>query len=213
MHDARPRPEFTETRHSLLSRLRDWGDDDSWQAFFNSYWRLIFFTGRKAGLTSEEAEDLVQDTVLAVSKKMPSFKYDPKKGSFRSWLLKITHNRIADRFRKRRGEPTEISIDEMQDEGDHFGAYGLSELLSRAELEEIWDEEWKANLFEAALDNVKRKVAPKHYQVFDLLHFKEWPMSKVVQKMKVSRPGAYIIRFRVKNAILDELERLKKEVV
>jgi hypothetical protein len=27
------------TRHSLLNRLKDWGDQTSWQEFFDTYWK------------------------------------------------------------------------------------------------------------------------------------------------------------------------------
>src|SRR5688572_15927585 len=82
------------TRRSLLSRLRNMGDDDSWRAFFDAYWRLIYNVARKSGLSDEDAQDVVQETVISVAKKMPEFRYDPAKGSFKSWLLIITHRRI-----------------------------------------------------------------------------------------------------------------------
>ena len=30
------------TRRSLLTRLKDWGDQAGWQEFFDIYWRLIY---------------------------------------------------------------------------------------------------------------------------------------------------------------------------
>ena len=207
------RPELAQTRRSLLIRLKDWRDIESWQAFFNTYWRLIYVTAMQAGLTAEESEDLVQETVLSVAKQIPNFDYDPQKGSFRSWLLTVTHCRIADRFRKRRGEEREFSVGDMEN-GDSDGlTFGMPELLSRSELEEIWDREWESNLMEAAIDNVKRSVSPKHYQVFDLLHFKEMSVADVTAKLKVTRASAYMIRHRVNKAIRRELQRIQKEVV
>ena len=187
------RLELAQTRQSLLIRLKDWEDAESWQSFFNTYWRLIYSTAAQAGLTPEESEDVVQETVFSVSKQMPKFEYDRSKGRFRNWLLTVTHCRIADRFRKRRGEYDEISIETFIGENGDCATFGLPELLSRAELEEIWDLEWDSNLMEAAIDNIKRSVAPKHYQVFDLLHFKEWAMSDVTSRMNVSRASAYLI--------------------
>ena len=34
--------EFIPTRKSLLDRLKNWGDDASWQDFFDTYWKLIY---------------------------------------------------------------------------------------------------------------------------------------------------------------------------
>src|SRR5437867_10914593 len=54
--------EFIPTRQSLLSRLKNWDDKASWRDFFNTYWKLIYSIGLKAGMTAEEAQDLVQET-------------------------------------------------------------------------------------------------------------------------------------------------------
>src|SRR5436309_2320388 len=89
------------TRHSLLNRLKDWGDQASWQDFFDTYWRLIYNVAIKAGLTDTEAQEVVQETVIAVAKKIPEFKTDPAHGSFSAWLMQLTRWRIADQFRKR----------------------------------------------------------------------------------------------------------------
>src|SRR5207253_1135041 len=40
---------FIPTRRSLLSRLKDWDNEDSWRDFFNTYWRLIYDFALKAG--------------------------------------------------------------------------------------------------------------------------------------------------------------------
>ena len=43
------------TRYSLLSRLQDREDQDSWKDFFDTYWRLIYSFAIKSGLTDAEA--------------------------------------------------------------------------------------------------------------------------------------------------------------
>ncbi|MCX7826458.1 MAG: sigma-70 family RNA polymerase sigma factor, partial [Verrucomicrobiae bacterium] len=90
-----------KTRSSLLARLKDWRDNDSWQTFFDTYWSLIYGTAIKSGLTPPEAEDVVQETVFTVVKRINEFHYDRAKGTFRGWLGKIIRSRIADQFRKR----------------------------------------------------------------------------------------------------------------
>ena len=42
------------TRESLLSRLKNWDDQESWRDFFDTYWRLIFNLARKAGLSDAD---------------------------------------------------------------------------------------------------------------------------------------------------------------
>src|SRR3954451_9492253 len=93
--------ELLPTRASLISRLKNWQDQKSWEAFFNTYWRLIYGLARKTGLSDAEAQDVVQETMAAAAKHMPGFKYDPMIGSFKGWLLHTTRWKISDQFRKR----------------------------------------------------------------------------------------------------------------
>ena len=89
------------TRHSLLNRLKDWGDQTSWQEFFDTYARLIYNVAFKAGLSDVEAREVVQETIIAVARKIGEFKADPAHGSFAAWLMQLTRWRIADQWRKR----------------------------------------------------------------------------------------------------------------
>jgi RNA polymerase sigma-70 factor (ECF subfamily) len=75
--------EFIPTRQSLLSRLRNWDDRESWREFFDTYGELIYALARKAGLSNAESQDVVQETLISVAKEMPGFKYDPALGSFK----------------------------------------------------------------------------------------------------------------------------------
>src|SRR6185436_20508851 len=92
---------FIPTRQTLLSRLKDRNDQASWKEFFELYWKLIYNTAAKAGLSDAEAQDVVQETIIALSRSMPTFKYDRKVGTFKGYLLTLTSWRISDQFRRR----------------------------------------------------------------------------------------------------------------
>ena len=64
------RNDWLPTRTSLLRRLKQWEDQESWRDFFNTYWKLIYGAAVKAGLNDAEAQDVVQDTVITVAKKI-----------------------------------------------------------------------------------------------------------------------------------------------
>jgi hypothetical protein len=83
-----PDEELLPTRRSLLARLRDWEDQASWREFFNTYWKFIYSLAIRSGLSDQEAEDVVQETVLSVAKKMPEFVYDSERCSFKGWLTR-----------------------------------------------------------------------------------------------------------------------------
>jgi RNA polymerase sigma-70 factor (ECF subfamily) len=202
--------EFLPTRRSLLSRLKNWGDDDSWKRFFDTYWKLIYGAAIKSGLSDAEAQDVVQETVLCVAKNMGDFKYNPTLGSFKGWLLTLTQWRIADQYRKRQpheGTPCEperggslTPLDSLPDE-------------SVAKLEAIWDAEWQKNLMDAALARVKRKVGARQYQIFDLYVVKEWPVEDVVSTLKVSAHQVYQAKTRVSAVLRNELKALETKLV
>ena len=90
---------FAGTRSTLLVRLKDLEDQEAWYYFFETYWKLIFNFALKSGLDESDAEDVVQETVRAVARQMPEFEYNRQRGSFRSWLLTLTHRRVIDHFR------------------------------------------------------------------------------------------------------------------
>src|SRR5437762_12030635 len=96
-----PANELIPTRATLLQRLKNWQDQSSWQDFFDTYWKLIYGIARKAGLTEAEAQDVVQETMASVAKHMPTFNYNLAIGSFKAWLLNMTHWRIIGQLRKR----------------------------------------------------------------------------------------------------------------
>jgi len=91
-----------ETRPSLLQRLKTGDDQQSWQEFYRIYGGLIRFFAEKAGLTADEAEEVVQETAIGVARRLPDFIYDPRACRFKTWLLNLTRWRIQDQLRKRR---------------------------------------------------------------------------------------------------------------
>lgn len=96
-----PSEDFERTRRSLLTRLKNWDDKKGWKEFMDRYGRFIFSIAVRSGLSREEAEDVVQETVLSVAKKIPDFRYQGEKGSFKAWLVMIVKSRIGDMLRKK----------------------------------------------------------------------------------------------------------------
>ena len=172
------------TRRTLLSRLRNLDDQDSWRTFFDLYWRLLYNVARKSGLDDPGAQEIVQDTVIAVARKMPEFRYDPARGTFRQYLLRITRRRIIDHLRRIYRQPprAEVAPESLDEDDKHVAA--IIDQSSNA-IEAVWNEEWENNLMSAAIERVKKKVDAKHYQVFDLYVFKKWPVSKVARALQV----------------------------
>lgn len=199
--------DWIPTRQSLLSRLRDWDDKDSWQDFFSTYWKLIYNVARKSGLNDAEAQEVVQETIIHVAKQIPEFKYDPEKGSFKGWLLKTTHWRINDQFRKRRDDAT---LRPDTENPTMPASLPPPFVAPGAEAESQWDDLWREHLVEMALERIKQKVDPRELQMFEMTVERNWPPLKVAQKLNVTRAHVYYARHKVSQMIRAEVERLER---
>jgi RNA polymerase sigma-70 factor (ECF subfamily) len=201
--------ELIPTRRSLLSRLKNWDDQESWKDFFETYWRLIYHVAIKAGLTDAEAQDVVQETVISVLKQMPGFQYRRQHGSFKSWLLNLTSWRISDQLRKRRSN---VPL-EHHDFPASTETPRAEEIADPASLDwqKSWDDDWERNLLQAAIRRVKTRVNSKAYQMFDLHVFKEWPIARVARAFRVSQAKVYLAKHRINGRIKDEVRKLRAE--
>ncbi len=204
-HDSIP------TRHSLLARMKDWDDQKSWQDFFNTYWRLIYAVAMQSGLTHTEAEEVVQETVISVAKKISDFKNDPAFGSFKSWLMLITRRRIADQFRKRHR-----SGDSLSGRSDETTRTDLMERIpdpASLNLDAVWEEQWEKNLVDVAMDNVKRQASPRQYLIFYQQVVNQWSARKVAQKYDLNLAQVYMAKYRVSGLIKREVKSLKRKML
>ena len=196
------------TRWTLLSRLKDWNDQASWKEFFNTYWKLIYSVAIKAGLSDVESQEVVQETVITVAKKMKDFKTDPAFGSFKGWLLHITQWRIGDQLRKRQpgagGRRAEAT--------SSTSTTGRIPDPAEPELESLWNEEWEKNLIDAALERVKRRVNAKQYQLFYLHVIKEHPAEKVARSMSVNVAQVYLAKHRLGGLVRKEVKHLRAKM-
>ena len=197
--------DFIPTRYSLLSRLQNWDDQDSWKDFFDTYWRLIYAVALKSGLTEAEAQDVVQETIISVAKNIQKFKRDRQLGSFKGWLRNLTRWRIADQLRKR----TRVAPEEVKAAEDDSAVWDAASISDSTEAESVWENEWRANLMKVALENVRHRVKEEHYQMFDFYVVKQWPVDKVARTLGVSAGQVYLAKFRVVALIKKEIRRLE----
>lgn len=203
---ALPSENWLTTRYSLLSRLQNWDDQESWRDFFDTYWHLIYSFARKAGLSEAEAQEVVQETIISVAKNIQKFRRDRSLGTFKGWLKNLTRWRIADQLRKR----TQLS---PEDEDKRYRLPETMEIPAATDpgLESVWEQEWESNLLEAALRRVKHRVKEEHYQIFDLYVLKQWPVRKVARTLDVSVGQVYLAKHRVSLLIRREIRALERQ--
>jgi RNA polymerase sigma factor (sigma-70 family) len=200
---------FEATRKSLIAKLGNWEDQHAWDEFYRTYWKLIYSVALKSGLRSDEAFDVVQETILSIAKQSKKNLYDPEQGSFKSWLMNMTRWRINDQFRKRKKDVSANNFD-FDDEQMTSEIERMSDPKADV-LERMWESEWLENLTTSALEKVKVQVSPKQFQIFHCYVIQEWDAKKVQDHLKVSIAQVYLAKHRVGVIFRRELKLLEAD--
>ena len=212
---AKPQDDSYATRSSLLRRVKDPDDQRSWQEFNELYGKLVFRFAVKAGLSEDEAQEVVQETMIAAAKHLPEFRYDPKVCSFKTWLLNLSAWRVQDQVRKRQRPGAPGPGPGRIEAGEDSNRTATVERVpdpAGSPLEAIWDQEWRTTLLDTALARVKTSVAAPQWQIFDLSVLKEWPVAEVAKALGISSGRVYLARHRISAVIKKEITRLEKQL-
>jgi RNA polymerase sigma factor (sigma-70 family) len=198
--------ESIPTRPSLLGRLGNWDDQQSWEEFRALYSGLIRRTALRAGLSEFEAQDIEQETLLRVAKNIREF--DPAGGNFKGWLLNQVRWRIGDHFRAQGPEEKHRHHIPRRAEDDQTATE--ERVADPANLDKVWEEEWQKTLLERAVTRVCRRANPKHAQIFDLCLLRGQSASQVARALEVSLMTVYLVKTRLGRELKQEVDRLRQ---
>jgi RNA polymerase sigma-70 factor (ECF subfamily) len=212
-------PSSIQTDPNLVNRLKSGEDAESWNEFYRIYGKLVRDFSIQAGLTDTEADEVVQETAIAMARHLPDYRYDPKVCRFKTWLLNQASWRIKDQLKKRKKDASaNYSANAAPTNAMPADETARTSTINRvpdpaaADLDQLFEAEWRKNLFAAGWGRVKERFSLKQLQVFDLLVFKEWPAADVAKSLGVSLANVYVTRHRVSAAIAKEVKRLEKEL-
>ena len=182
------------TSVSLLMRLRQAVDQDSWTRFVKLYTPLLYHWGRRAGLTCEDAADLVEDVLLILIQKLPSFNYDPQ-GSFRNWLRTVMLNKWRENLRHRHPVITSNG----------------SALRQRAtdDPQDLFEEqEYQQYLVGRALELMQQEFEPSTWQACWQCVVDGQPAADVARQLGLTVNAVYLAKSRVLRRLSQELSGL-----
>jgi RNA polymerase sigma factor (sigma-70 family) len=203
-------PHSLLTRASLLFRLRDWKDSTSWEEFYRIYRKLVYGLARRSGLSHAEAEDIVQDVFKRVAETIQNFETDPKRGSFRGWLMNLTRWRITDKFRAR---PIEERREAVRNDATATGTDTIDRLPDPSAGDDaIWEDEWQRNILDAALARLARRVPAKQFQAFELYARQQWPVMRVARELGINAASVYLIGHRLTKQLKAEVACLQAQL-
>ena len=190
------------TRASLLVRLRDGDDTAAWQEFIDIYSSLIYGFARRRGLQDADAADLMQDVLRSVSMAMPRLEYDPRRGTFRSWLFTITRNKLNTFLTRRRRQAVGT------------GDSGMQEMLQAEPLPEEdneWDEEYRQRLFRWASEKVRGSFGDRVWQAFWQTAVEGRTPQDVGRELGMSVGAVYVAKSRVLAQIREQIQEIEAE--
>ncbi len=195
--------EFPDTRPSLLAGLGADGQPQqaAWREFFERYAPVVYRVARLRGLGDSDADDIVQQVMLAVSRHIGSFRYDRDRGKFRQWVRAVTQSKLADLHRRRlarsvpglAGRPP-VSLEECADEVPGP--------------DQQWEQEWRMQDLLYCLDQVAADISPRRMQAFRLYTLEGLSAAEVAERLRVTVGHVYVTRNHVLKMVRRRMEAL-----
>jgi RNA polymerase sigma-70 factor (ECF subfamily) len=184
----------------LLERLAGTPTDDDWRRLNDLYQPLLRAWTARAGVPSADSDDLIQEVLLVVFRKVGGFERHGK-GAFRSWLRTILVHRMRDFFRSQKYRPTAT--------GDSDFQRSLDELESPdSGLSREWDREHDEHVAASLLRRVQGDFAPATWQAFRRHVLEGAAAAQVAAELGLSLNSVLLAKSRVLKRLRHELAGL-----
>lgn len=177
------------TTSTILERLQDFRDQEMWQRFSQRFRRPLASFVRRFGLTQEEIDDVVQETLLAFAEAYRAGRYDRTAGRLSSWLFGIAYRQAANAQRSRARRREHVV------EAAH--ASFLDRVPDEREAQVAWDADWEQATLEAALGQLRGEVAENTFRVFELVVRQGRSADEAAAELGMTRDAVYVAKHRV----------------
>jgi RNA polymerase sigma factor (sigma-70 family) len=180
------------TSRTLLERLRNPHDPHAWRGWLHVYepW-LRDWLGRHH-FQPADTDDLLQNILVVVSRKLSTFVHNGQAGAFRAWLRNILVREVRSFWRQH--QPADVSSDWLDRLED-----GSSEQSRQ------WDREHDQQVLRRLLATIQADFEPASWEVFRLLVLEDRPAAEVAQRTGMKPNAIYVVKSRI-------LQRLRQEV-
>lgn len=84
----------SDTSLTLLEQLGEQSDEHSWSRLYELYSPLLRAWLGRYEVQTADADDLIQEVLMVVSRELPDFRHNGRTGAFRNWLRRILVNRL-----------------------------------------------------------------------------------------------------------------------
>lgn len=195
----------SNTRHSLLLRLPDTADVDAWDQFVSIYQPLVFRLARSKGFQDADANDIVQEVMVAVSKAIHRWDQDPTKGRFRDWLYKIARNLMINFLTRRKHLPLGQGGSELVRLLNEKADPNTEEAESSRE----FDLEYRRELYLIAARQVRSDVRSKTWEAFQRTSIEGASIKEAADFLGMTEGAILVARCRVLARLRDAVQRIE----
>ena len=182
---------------SLLVRARS-NDRSAWEKLADLFSPIVYTWVRRGGVPEADAEDVVQDVFLELSRGLNRFRRDRPGDSFGGWLRTLTRRRTCDYHRR----------------GPTLGTGGSAARLTLEQVPEAVPDDADptddptAELLRRGLESIRAEFAERTWQAFEALAVGERPAAVVAAELGLTVGAVYMARSRVLKRLREELEGL-----
>jgi len=188
-----------QTRHSLILRLPDRTDVAAWDEFVAIYEPLVYRLARQRGFQHADAQEIVQEVLLAVSGAVERWVPDASRGRFRDWLFRIARNLMINHLTRTRYRTLAT--------GDSAMAHAIENQCQSPAADDAWiDLEYRREVFRWAAEQARAEVRPTTWSAFWRTSVEGTPIAEVADDLAMTVGAVYIARSRVM-ARLREISR------
>lgn len=181
-----------QTPHSLLDRICN-GERDAWRALLTIYEPLLRQWLRSASLQAADEDDLTQQILTVLVRKLPTFRHNGREGAFRAWLRSVTIREVAE-FQRRQATLLVLREQEVLD----------SLPAPVDELARAWDLEYERHVLCGLLELIKPDFSPSAWRIFQRVALEGTSPRSVAQEMGMTVNAVTLIKSRI-------LRRLRHE--
>jgi RNA polymerase sigma factor (sigma-70 family) len=191
-----------ETRASLLLRLRQPGNQEAWREFASLYEPLIYRLAARKGFQHADAQDLLQDVLVAIARGIDRLEIGEDKGRFRGWLFRISRNLIVNAIEKRQRL--------VVGSGDSDICERLTQEPALSPQEHTaYILEFRRELFHWAARGIRVEFQPATWSLFWRTSVEGEPIADAARELGLSLGAAYAARCRVLARLRKKIEELE----
>lgn len=192
-----------ETQVSLILRLGDSQDAAAWDEFVAIYRPVIVRLALARGLQNPDADDLAQQVLFSVARRVPDWEADPQRAKFRTWLGRVVRNAALNALSRRKpdraaGGTTALTLINGKAASD----------CDDAELVEL---EWRRQAFRWIADQIRDEFQPQTWEAFWLTAVDGLSAAEAAKQTGKSIGAVYVARSRIMARFQEQVRTLSGE--